>query len=104
MEEIQYNLHNRFPSLPHNALKNIYKARVERLCLLNIHRIPADIHSLIEAQVRLASEFSNPFISYMPNFGKKKFARKRKAKQLGSNCHKCARLSCEAYCKTLKIV
>ena len=42
----------------------------------------------------------------MPSFGKKKntFARKRKAKQLGSNCHKCARISCEAYCKTLKIV
>ena len=59
MEEIQQNLHQHFPSLPQNALKKIYKARCERLRLLMINGIPADICWLIEAKVRLAGEFSD---------------------------------------------
>ena len=48
MEEIQYKLYKLFPSLPQNALKNIYKARYERLHLLMINEIPVDIRWLIE--------------------------------------------------------
>ncbi|KAK9222126.1 hypothetical protein WN944_010558 [Citrus x changshan-huyou] len=58
MEEIQHNLHQCFPSLPQNAFKKIYKARCERLRLLMINGIPADIHWLIEAKVRLVATSS----------------------------------------------
>ena len=84
MEAIQQNLHQYFPSLPQNALKKIYKTRCERLRLLMINGIPADIRWLIEAKVRLAGEFSDPFISYTPGFGKSTFAKKRRAKRVGS--------------------
>ena len=79
MEEIQHKLHKHFPSLPQNALRKICKARCERLRLLMIKGIPADICWLIEAKVRLAGEFSNPFVSYMPGFGKSTFAKKKKS-------------------------
>ena len=105
MEEIQHKLHKRFPSLPQNALKKIYKARCERLRLLMINGIPADIRWLIEAKVRLAGEFSDPFVSYMPGFGKSTFAKKRRAKRLGSECSHCVRLACKKpRCKTLGMV
>ena len=105
MEEIQRKLHQCFPSLPQNALKKIYKARCERLRLLMINGIHADIRWLIEAKVRLAGEFSDPFISYMPSFGKSTFAKKRRAKRLGSECSHCVRLACKnPPCKALGIV
>ncbi|KAK9225777.1 hypothetical protein WN943_010821 [Citrus x changshan-huyou] len=52
--EILSKLHNRFPSLPHNALLTIYKARSERMRLLMRNNILANIRWLIEAKVRLA--------------------------------------------------
>ena len=70
MEEIQHKLHKHFPSFPLNALKKIYKAYCERLHLLMINGIHADIRWLIEAKVRLTGEFLNPFISYMPGLVK----------------------------------
>ena len=51
VEEIQHKLHKCFPSLPQNALKQIYKARCERLRLIMINEIPFDIHWLVEAKV-----------------------------------------------------
>ena len=52
--------------------------------------IPSDIHWLIEAKVCLAGEFSDPFVSFMPGFGKSTFAKKkRRDKRLGSKCHNC---------------
>ncbi|KAK9185001.1 hypothetical protein WN943_025354 [Citrus x changshan-huyou] len=105
MEEIQQNLHQHFPSLPQNVLKKIYKAHCERLCLLMINGIPTNICWLIEAKVRLAGEFSDPFISYMPGFGKSTFAKKRRAKRLGSECSHCVRLACKnPCCKALGMV
>ena len=80
MKEIQHKLHKHFPSLSQNALRKIYKARCERLRLLMINGIPSYICWLIEAKVRLAGEFSDPFVSYMPAFGKSTFAKKRRAK------------------------
>ena len=105
MEEKQQNLHQYFLSLPQNALKKIYKARCERLHLLMINGIPADIRWLIEAKVRLAGEFSNLFISYTPGFGKSTFAKKRRDQRFGSECSHCVRLSCKRpRCKTLGII
>jgi len=70
-----------------------------------INGIPADIRWLIEAKVRLAGEFSDPFISYMPGFGKSTFAKKRRAKRLGSECSHCVRLACKnPRCKALGMV
>ena len=54
--EILAKLHNQFPSLPHNALLTIYKARSECMRLLMGNYIPADICWLIEVKVRLAGE------------------------------------------------
>ena len=51
VEEIQQKLHQHFPSLPQNALKKIYKSRYERLRLLMVNEIPADICWLIETKV-----------------------------------------------------
>ncbi|KAK9195386.1 hypothetical protein WN943_003507 [Citrus x changshan-huyou] len=105
MKEIQQNLRQHFPSLPQNALKKIYKAHCERLHLLMINGIPTDIRWLIEAKVRLAGEFSNLFISYMPDFGKSTFAKKRRAKRLGFECSHCVRLACKnPRCKALGMV
>ena len=59
----------------------------------------------MEATVRLAGEFSDPFVSYMPGFGKSTFAKKRRAKRLGSKCHSCVRLGCNReVCKSLRMV
>ncbi|KAH9704470.1 hypothetical protein KPL70_011475 [Citrus sinensis] len=88
-----------------NALRKIYKARCKRLRLLMINGIPSDIRWLIEAKVRLAGEFSGQFVSYMPGFGKSTFAKKRRAKRLGSKCHNCVRLGCKRPdCKCLGMV
>jgi hypothetical protein len=40
-----------FPTLPPNTIKQIYRARCERLRLLMNHGIPEDIRWLIEANV-----------------------------------------------------
>ena len=70
-----------------------------------INGIPADIRWLIEAKVRLAGEFSDPFISYMPGFGKSIFVKKRRAKRLGSECSHCVRPTCKKpRCKALEMV
>ena len=44
----------------------VYKARLERMRLLMIKGIPADIHWIIEARVQLACEFYDSFISHLP--------------------------------------
>ena len=41
----------------------------------------------------------------MPGFGKSTFAKKRRAKRLGSKCHNCVRLGCKReVCKSLGMV
>ena len=87
-------MHKHFPSLPQNALRKIYKARCEQLRLLMINGIPSDVHWIIEVKVRLAGEFSAPFVCYMSGFDKNIFAKKGRAKRLVSECHNCVRLSC----------
>jgi hypothetical protein len=92
-----------FPSLPQNAITNIYRARCERLRLLMNHGIPEDIHWLIEAKVRLSGESSNSFISYMPGTSKSTFAKKRRAKRQ-KVCHRCARWTCNTQCRSLGMI
>ena len=87
--EILAKLHNRFPSLPQNALLTIYKARSERMRLLMRNNIPADICWLIKAKVRLAGELPLKFIAYMPGCGKGNYTKKRRAQRIFVACHKC---------------
>ena len=67
------------------------------------HRVPEDIRWLIEAKVRLSSESSNSFISYMPGTGKSTFAKKCRAKRL-KVCHRYAKWTCNTTCRSLKMV
>ena len=92
-----------FPVLPLNTIAKIYHARCERLRLLMNYGIPEDIRWLIEAKVRLSGESSNSFISYMPGTGKSTFIKKRRAKRL-KVCHRCARWTCNAQCRSLGMI
>jgi hypothetical protein len=92
-----------FPALLQNVITKIYRARCARLRYLMNHGIPEDIRWLIEAKVRLSGESSNSFISYMPGTGKSTFAKKRRAKRL-KVCHRCARWTCNATCRSLGMV
>ena len=87
--EILAKLHNRFPSLPQNALLTIYKAQSEPMRLLMRNNIPADIRWLIEAKVQLAGELPPKSIAYMSGCGKGNYARKRRARKISITCLKC---------------
>jgi hypothetical protein len=92
-----------FPILPQNTIAKIYRARCERLRLLMNHEIPEDIRWMIEAKVRLSSESSNSFVSYMHVTSKRTFAKKRHAKRL-KVCHRCARWTCNAQYRSLGMI
>ena len=64
--------------------------------------IPEDIRWMIEAKVWLSGESSNSFISYIHGTGKSSFAKKRHAKWL-KVCHRCARWTCNAQCRSLRM-
>ena len=97
------NLHKHFPSLPSNALLDICKRRTTRLKSLMLMGMPVDIRWLIEAMVRLSSEFSDRYVSFMPGLGRSSFAKKRRAKRL-QVCYKCARWTCNQKCRSLGMV
>ena len=78
-------MHKHFPYLPQNALRKIYKSHCKRLCLIMINGIPFNICWLTEAKFRLASEFSDPFVSYMPGFSESIFAKKKELNDLAQN-------------------
>ena len=65
-----------------------------------IKGIPNDIHWVIEAQVRLAGEYSDSYNSYFPGFGRSTYKKKHRAKKMGV-CYKCARWSCNTRCRSL---
>jgi len=100
MDTTLEKLKKHFLVLSQNAITKIYYARCERVRLLMNHGIPKDIHWLIEAKVRFSGESSNSFISYMLGTGKSTFAKKRHAKRL-KVCHRCARWTCNAKCRSL---
>jgi len=103
MDTTPEKLKKYFLVLPPNAIAKIYRAKCARLRLLMNHGIPEDIRWLIEAKVRLSGESSNSFISYMPGIGKSNFAKKHRAKRL-KVCHRCARWTCNAQCRSLGMV
>ncbi|KAH9782028.1 hypothetical protein KPL71_008713 [Citrus sinensis] len=74
--EILVKLHNRFLSLPQNALLTIYKARSEHMRLLMRNNTPADIRWLIKAKVQLAATSNKQFKNICAlsgfNYGKHK--------------------------------
>ena len=100
MPTVLSNLHKHFPSLPPNALRNIYKGRMTRVKVLTLMGMPADVRWLIEAKVRLSNESLDNFVSYMPGLGRSSYAKKRRAKMLRV-CHKCARWTCNRQCRSL---
>jgi hypothetical protein len=90
-----------FPALPQNAIIKIYHARFVRLKLLMNHGIPEDVCWLIKAKVRLSGESSNSFILCLEQVSN--FAKKRRAKRL-KVCHRCARWTCNATCRSLGMI
>ena len=70
MDETLLTLEKKFPHLPPNALRKIYKTRFERLRMLMHKGMPEDIRWLIEAKIRITGEFSDLLIRYMPGMGK----------------------------------
>ena len=74
MKEALANLRKQFPSVPRKSLMKVYKAHLERMRLLMIKGIPNDIRWIIDARVRLAGEFSNSFVSYLPSLGRCTYA------------------------------
>ena len=103
MEDILANLSKYFPSLPPNALKKIYRMRAERMRMLMINHMPADIRWIIEVRVRLYGETVDLYIPYMPSLETSIYSKKRLAKQLGVY-YKCARMTCNTRCRTLGMV
>ena len=100
MEETLSKLRNRFPTLPQDVLRKIYKCRLERMKAFMRLGLPEDIRWLIEAKVRLAGEFQDSYNRFMPGMGRSSYSKKRIAKRMGV-CHKCARWTCDTRCRNI---
>ena len=98
MEEALVKLKARFPTLPKDVIKKIYKRRVARLKGFMVLGIPEDIRWIIEAKVRLEGEFHESLVGRMPGMGRSSYSKKRRAKRMGV-CHKCARWNCNKSCR-----
>ena len=104
MEETISKLRKHFPTFPNHFLRRIEKERAERMRLLMTKKILVDVRWLIEAKVRMSGEFTELPVSRMPGFGRSTYAKKRRARQLGDVCHRCARTTCNTHCKSLGMV
>jgi Carlavirus putative nucleic acid binding protein len=100
MDEILAVLQKRFPPFPQNILLKLYRVRSERLRMLMRKGIPEDIRWIIEGKVREDEQLP---VSHLPGTGRSTYAKKRRAKRLGSNCHKCARWTCDGKCRSIGI-
>ena len=98
MKESLAKLRIRFPTLPQDVLRKIYKCRLERMKALMRLGLPEDIRWIIEAKVRLAGEFDKSFVKRMPGMRRSSYSKKRRAKRMGV-CHKCARWNCNKRCR-----
>lgn len=98
MEESLATLKIRFPTLPQNILRWIYRCRLERMRMLMRMGIPDDLRLIIEGKVRLGGEFLNPFVKHMAGTGRSSYSKKRRAKRM-SVCFKCARWTCDTRCR-----
>jgi hypothetical protein len=100
MDDILTRLQKRFPPFPRNILLKLYQVRFERLRMLMHKGIPEDIRWIIEAKVR---EDEYLPVLHLPGTGRSTFAKKRRAKRMSSNCHKCARWTCNGKCRSIGI-
>ena len=103
MAEYLTELRERFPNLPKDLLREIYRCRLERMRLLTRQGLPEDLRWIIEAEVRPAGEYPNSFEKRMVGMGRSSYAKKRRTKRM-SVCHKCARWTCNTCCKNKGMV
>ena len=103
MEEFLANLKNRFPTLPKDVLKKIYRCRLERMKTFTRLGLPEDVRWIIEAKVRLIGEIHESFIKPMPGMGKSSYSKKRRAKRM-KVCSRCARWNCDGRCRSKGMV
>ena len=73
MEESLATLRKRFPSLPQDVVRKIYKCRLERMKALTRLGLPKDIRWIIEAKVRLAGEFNDSLVKRLPGMGRSSY-------------------------------
>jgi len=91
-----------FLALPQNTITKIYHARCARLKLLMNHEIPEDVRWLIEA--RSDYQVSPPILSFHTYLKQEKhFCKEMSCKQL-KVCHRYAKLTCNATCRSLGMV
>ena len=102
MEETLSKLRNKFPTLPQDVLRKIYKCRLERMKTFMRLGLPEDIRWLIEAKVRLAGEFQDSYNIFMPEIGRSSYSEKRRAMKMRV-CHKCARWTCDTRCRNIRM-
>lgn len=100
MDVVVSSLSKRFPFFVKSDLVKIYHARCERLRLLMIKGIPADLRWLIEAKVRIGGEFRNSMVPRFAGLGKSTYSKKRRAKRMNV-CRKCARWTCNNGCRNI---
>ena len=100
MEETLSKLRNRFPTLPQDVLRKIYKCRLERMKAFMRLGLPEDIRWLIEAKVHLAGEFQDSYNRFMPGMRRNSYSKKGRAKRMGI-CHKCARWTYDTCCRNI---
>ena len=103
MEESLAKLKSRFPTVPKDILRMIYNCRLERMKVFKLFGLPEDVRWIIEAKVRLAGEISNSLVKTMPGMGRSTYSKKRRAKRMNV-CHKCARWTCNTYCRSKGMV
>ena len=103
MEACLEKLRSRFPTLPKDVLRNIYRCRLERVRTFGLKDLPEDVRWMIEAKVRLSGELHNLSDKRMPGMGRSSYSKKRRAKRMGV-CHRCARWNCNKHCRSKGMV
>ncbi|XVF72371.1 hypothetical protein PTKIN_Ptkin12aG0116600 [Pterospermum kingtungense] len=94
------NIRELLPVLSDKILKKIYCRRIETLRVFMHRGIPEDIRMIIEAKVRMESEYPWVITRHLAGSGKSNYAKKRRAKKMGV-CHKCARWTCNKRCRSV---
>ena len=98
MDEIIVRLRNIFPTLPEDMLRKIYDCRLKRMKVFTRLRLLKDVHWIIKANVRLASEIHEFFVRFMLRMGRSSYHKKRRAKRM-KVCHKYLRWTFDKCCK-----
>ena len=99
MDDCLAKLKSRFPTLPRDVLRNMYRRRLERMRLFTIKGLPENVRWMIEAKARLSDVSHDLSAKRMPGKGRSSFSKQRRAKRL-QVCHKCARWTCDTRCRS----